>query len=175
MTDFQSIKNQAHETGVPLDWALKQRRGFVQAQIDHYRDLIRAEHGQTVTSHLERKLSNKHITEYIREVKYWKWQLTKLSPDWNKDGKHINRETIAQAKAYPIANLLPDPPKRYMTKCPFHKDTAPSGYIKGNFLYCFSCQKGWDTIELMMDLHGLTFKQAVLTLARESNEMDTNK
>lgn len=163
--DYQTIKKQARETGVPLDWALDQRKGFIQAQLDHYRDLIRAEHDHRPASHLEHKLQVHHINNYIKEIKFWKWQLTKLSPGWNKAGKHINRDTIAQAKAYPIGLLLPESPKKYMAKCPFHPDSHPSGYIKGNFLYCFVCQKGWDTIELMMDLHGLTFQQAITELA----------
>ena len=163
--DYQSIKKQARETGVPLDWALDQRRGFIEAQLTHYRNLIRAEHNQPVASHLEHKLMVRHINRYVKEIKFWRWELTKLTPEWNKSGKHINRETIAQAKAYPIGLLLPEPPKKYMAKCPFHEDSHPSGYIKGNFLWCFVCNKGWDTIELMMDLHRLTFKEAITELA----------
>lgn len=163
--DYQAIKDQAKLTGVPFKWALAQRRGFVQAQLAHCRDLIRDEHDSNPETELEKRLRAKHIQEYVGRVKYWEWQLTKLNPEWNKSGKHINRETIARAKAYPIGDLLPEPPRKYMAKCPFHADSSPSGYIKGNFLYCFSCQKGWDTIELLMDLKGLTFRDAVMELA----------
>lgn len=163
--DYKAIKDQAKVQNVPFKWALEQRRSFVNAQLEHYRYKIRCEHEQSLESHLEKRLRAKHIETYVKQVKYWEWQLTKLNPDYNKSGKHIDRETIAAAKAYPIGNLLPEPPRKYMVKCPFHADSIPSGYIRGNFLYCFSCQKGWDTIELLMDLHGLTFRDAVMELA----------
>lgn len=166
--DFKSIKKQAHETGVSLDWAIEQRKGFCQAQIDHYRDLVRAEHESTHASHLERRLSTKHIEHHIKQIKFWTWELTKLNPEWNKDGKHINRETIAQAKAYPIQNILQQEARNTQVRCPWHEDNHPSATIKGNFLWCFVCNRGADTIELMMDLYEMNFKQAVTELAGRS-------
>jgi len=163
--DYQSIKKQAHENRVPVGWAIQQREMYCQAQIKYYRDFIRAEHESKAVSHLEHRLRAKHIEHYIKEIKFWAWELTKLNPDWNKDGKHINRETIAQAKAYPIENILQQQARNNQVRCPWHEDDHPSATIKGNFLWCFVCNRGADTIELMMNLHGMTFKEAVLDLA----------
>lgn len=82
----------------------------------------------------------------------------------------IAPEMIAQAKAVPIIQLLGQPSKGGLVHCPFHEDKDPSASVKNNFLICFGgCKpkdgrKGWDTISLLMERDGLTFREAVLTL-----------
>lgn len=82
----------------------------------------------------------------------------------------ITPEMIAQAKAVPITQLLEQENKGGLVHCPFHEDKDPSASVKNNFLICFGgCKpkdgrKGWDTISLLMERDGLTFREAVLTL-----------
>jgi len=82
----------------------------------------------------------------------------------------ITPEMIAQAKAVPMTQLLEQENKGGLVHCPFHEDKDPSASVKNNFLICFGgCKpkdgrKGWDTISLLMERDGLTFREAVLTL-----------
>jgi hypothetical protein len=82
----------------------------------------------------------------------------------------ITPEMIARAKAIPITQLLGQQSKGGVVHCPFHKDKDPSASVRNNFLICFGgCtpkdgRKGWDTISLLMERDGLTFREAVLAL-----------
>ena len=82
----------------------------------------------------------------------------------------ITPEMIAQAKAVPITQLLGQQSKGGVVHCPFHEDKDPSASVRNNFLICFGgCtpkdgRKGWDTISLLMERDGLTFREAVLAL-----------
>jgi hypothetical protein len=84
----------------------------------------------------------------------------------------ITPEMIAQAKTVPITQLLGQPRKGSVVHCPFHTDKDPSASVRNNFLICFGgCmpkdgRKGWDSISLLMERDGLTFREAVLTLLR---------
>ena len=84
----------------------------------------------------------------------------------------ISPELIAQAKAVPIDQVLGVKNRGGLVHCPFHKDKDPSASIKNNFLICFGgClpkdgRKGWDTISLLMERDGLSFRGAVLALIR---------
>jgi len=82
----------------------------------------------------------------------------------------VTPEMIAQAKAVPITQLLGQSSKGGVVHCPFHKDKDPSASVRNNFLICFGgCKpkdgrKGWDTISLLMERDGLSFREAVLAL-----------
>ena len=166
MTDYHSIKQRAKEMGIPLEEALFKRRHFLEQEIHHFSEIIQAAHqDEPFTNHLEKRLNEVHINEAIKELKRLAWEATKLNPNWVDNSGGVNRETIAKAKGVPISALLPHPVTHNMTRCPFHDDKHPSATTKGNFLWCFVCNKGWDTISLVMELHGKTFKEAVLDLA----------
>lgn len=51
----------------------------------------------------------------------------------------------------------------YVGKCPFHDDEKPSFVVtpSKNLWHCLGCDKGGSVIDLIMELEGLTFKQAV--------------
>jgi DNA primase len=54
--------------------------------------------------------------------------------------------------------------------CPFHKEKTPSFTVspaKGIF-YCFGCHKGGDVFKFLMELEGLTFPEAIKSLAGEA-------
>ena len=51
----------------------------------------------------------------------------------------------------------------YVGKCPFHEDDKPSFVVTPhkNLWHCMGCDKGGSVIDLVMELDGLDFKQAV--------------
>jgi DNA primase len=162
--DYNSVRRDANMTGVDFDWALNKRKDFVNAEIEKLRDKIRKLYDLKDQTELEKKLTLENIHTAVKEIKTWTWELSKLSPDWDKNKLHLDDHEIQAAKSFPIENLLPNPVRIHMTKCPFHEESTASGYTKGNFLYCFSCNRGWDTIQLVMELHGLSFRDAVLEI-----------
>ena len=78
------------------------------------------------------------------------------------DKEQITFEMIKIAKEFPIKQLLNT--TKDFVKCPYHNDANPSFYLKGNFGYCFSCQKAVDTIDLVRHLENLDFPNAVKRL-----------
>lgn len=75
----------------------------------------------------------------------------------------INEAMIERARAYPLEKLVEINRQRF-TRCFAHNDTKPSAYCKKNFIHCFVCQKSWDTIAVLRERDGMTFKQAVMQL-----------
>ncbi|MCX7847132.1 MAG: DNA primase [bacterium] len=54
--------------------------------------------------------------------------------------------------------------------CPFHREKTPSFFVapdKG-FYHCFSCHKGGNVIQFLMEFEGLSFGEAVEQLARRA-------
>ena len=56
---------------------------------------------------------------------------------------------------------------RYMALCPFHDEDTPSFSLtpEKNLYYCFGCQAGGDLINLVQEMEGLSFTEAVRQLA----------
>ncbi len=86
--------------------------------------------------------------------------------------RRIDPEMIERAKNYPMEVLLDQKPKGpgKVVCCPFHNDKAASASVKLNRLICFAgCKpkdgkKGWDTITLLMERDGMSFREAVMAL-----------
>ena len=77
---------------------------------------------------------------------------------------------IQKARENPIEDLHREMKKRgrvFVGKCPFHEEKQPSFtvYPQTNSYYCFSCHKGGDSINFIMQLEGLSFVDAVKRLA----------
>ena len=81
----------------------------------------------------------------------------------------ITQEQIALAKDTPIENFISQFTilrKRGRTLtglCPLHKEKTPSFtvYLNKNRWHCYGCNRGGDIINLVMELQGLTFLEAV--------------
>ena len=58
---------------------------------------------------------------------------------------------------------------RFKALCPFHQEKTPSFSLEAarGLYYCFGCNKGGDVINLVMELEGLTFVEAVERLAEK--------
>ena len=76
----------------------------------------------------------------------------------------ITEVMIEKAREFPLAQLGIEINRQGFTKCFGHNDKKPSAYCKKNFIHCFVCQKSWDTIAVLTERDGLTFRQAVLQL-----------
>jgi len=51
----------------------------------------------------------------------------------------------------------------YAGKCPFHEEDEPSFIVtpRKNLWHCMGCDKGGSVIDLVMELDGITFREAV--------------
>ena len=57
----------------------------------------------------------------------------------------------------------------YVGLCPFHNERTPSFSVspKRNFCYCFSCKKGGSPVNFIMEKEGLSYRDALLQLAKK--------
>lgn len=68
--------------------------------------------------------------------------------------------------------------ERYVGLCPFHDERTPSFGVKPaeGFYYCFGCEAGGDTIRFVQEKEGLSFPDAVESLAdRYGVEIEVEK
>lgn len=77
----------------------------------------------------------------------------------------ITDEQIARAKSCPIKDYIKTSNNKAV--CIFHSEKTPSLHIypKTNKFYCFSCHKNGTVIDIVMQLEGLNFVEAVKRLA----------
>lgn len=56
----------------------------------------------------------------------------------------------------------------YKALCPFHQERTPSFYVSPDLrsFHCFGCGKHGDVITFLQEMEGLTFREALLELAR---------
>lgn len=57
----------------------------------------------------------------------------------------------------------------YMGLCPFHNERTPSFSVNKarNFCFCFSCKKGGSPVSFIMEKEGLSYREALLQLAKK--------
>lgn len=57
----------------------------------------------------------------------------------------------------------------YMGLCPFHNERTPSFSVNKarNFCYCFSCHKGGSPVNFIMEKEGISYHEALITLAKK--------
>ena len=87
-----------------------------------------------------------------------------MNPPAAAKPNQINDDMIAQARDYPIEQLIDF--NRGKIACPFHADKNPSAYhgTKTNRLVCPVCNKTWSALDILMQRDGINFKDAVLML-----------
>lgn len=104
-----------------------------------------------------------YLASYEQEAKRIKGQLYGLSlKDTESNGHQLD---INRAKDVPIKDIIK--PNRYgFIRCPFHNDHTPSMRIYKHNAYCFAGCGNKDGIDLVMAIHGLDFKQAVMFLMK---------
>ena len=111
----------------------------------------------------KKDLSLKLDIAYAQYDKFWQGKLKE-----NND-KGVEKKDIDKAKSVPFSKLL-EFNKYGFTLCPFHGDTKPSmkWYKEDNVVHCFGCGIHLDTIEYMRKRYNLSFKEAVISLLRQS-------
>jgi DNA primase len=55
----------------------------------------------------------------------------------------------------------------YSGLCPFHQERSPSFNVneQKQFYYCYGCQKGGDVVSFLMEIHGMSFPEAIEELS----------
>ena len=114
------------------------------------------------------ELDKKRITKRLRTINALVYLIgsigrEKINNSFTKANQRITELQIQKAKEYPIEELV-EINKAGFTKCFAHNDKKPSAYCKKNFVHCFVCQKSWDTIAILVERDGHSFKEAVLKL-----------
>jgi len=164
-TNYEAIKARADEIGVPLKWALDQRRQYLENRIEE-QEAIAAQRVKELagSSELEHRLAMDRIERVEKAIRKAQFDLSRLKSQHRAKRNGVSDEEIERAREYPIAQLLPNSVRRGMTLCCFHEDRHPSMSVKNNRAHCFSCNKTWDAIALVMELNGLEFIEAVRRL-----------
>lgn len=98
--------------------------------------------------HQQAKQHEKKLNRLNMEVKIFTGKMEGLSP-----------EKIERAREFPIEELIES--RNGKAICPFHNDHHPSMHITKNLFHCFACNEGGDSIDFVMKLENLTFRQAV--------------
>lgn len=59
----------------------------------------------------------------------------------------------------------------YVGLCPFHNERTPSFSVNKsrNFCHCFSCHKGGSPVNFIMEKEGISYREALLQLAKKYN------
>lgn len=89
----------------------------------------------------------------------------KAEEDWlafvDRQVDGLTAQEIDMAKTIPVSNFLKIG-RDNKVGCIYHNERTPSMHIyKNNHFYCFSCSKYGSVIDVVMQLQGLDFKEAV--------------
>lgn len=106
--------------------------------------------------------------EKLKKMKQQLIRFKRFIPQ-GEDGLGVTEAQIQDAREVPILDLI-DSPRRsgnmYTVLCPLHEERTPSCkiYVKSNDFWCFGCNKGGDTIDLVMARDEVDFVTAVRQL-----------
>lgn len=82
-------------------------------------------------------------------------------------GGYLTPAMIEEAKAVPLLSLyefekVRTSYGRFSCCCPFHSEKTPSFFVYAtNTYHCFGCDVSGDTIQFIMTMHDMKFKEAV--------------
>lgn len=113
--------------------------------------------------------AERDIVRIQKELRHAQWKLDEIKELLNPTVGELQNKTsitdsmIERARQYPLDRLL-EVNRAGFARCIWHTDTHPSMFCKKNFAHCFSCSKSGDTIKVLMDRDGLTFREAVMRL-----------
>ncbi|MDU0460832.1 MAG: CHC2 zinc finger domain-containing protein [Geobacteraceae bacterium] len=166
----KTVISAAKEFGVPERYAIMRRLSFLQPLIKHLEREIWGAQRRIERSKdpLIKALTASFIKDQEKELRPLKLEATSLLNHVNgKDAVlvagRITPEMIEQARQYPITSIIDFPNGRHRC-CPFHKDNNPSMALYDNHVHCFVCNRSWDSISAMIELDGVSFREAVLAL-----------
>lgn len=120
-----------------------------------------SKHGEPLSS-LDRMLICQRLVEWTQKANHYKKKLEKLNKHvkfFTGKMEEISPEKIERAREFPIEELIET--RNGKAICPFHNDHHPSMHVTKNLFHCFTCNEGGDSIDFVMKLENLTFRQAV--------------
>jgi len=118
----------------------------------------------------------KDLMEVRKQITHFQYLLDLSQDRQNKQTpkSRFTDEMVKEAESKPIEAVvgsvvkLKKSGKNSIGLCPFHSEKSPSFYIyqATNSFYCFGCHKGGNTIKFVMEYYNLSFKEAVIVLAK---------
>ena len=94
-----------------------------------------------------------------------------------EDDRHRVRAAVNLVEQFAAVTKVKRSGRSHMALCPFHQEKTPSLSIdpaRGLF-YCHGCHKGGDVFTLVQETQGLSFPEALQTLARQAGIVLTNR
>lgn len=169
-TNINTIRDNTIDFNVPFAWALKKKKLYISSLLGDLRKQINEtkQRLRESGSILEKELREDTLKYYENGFNSNRIYLNYLNnPDTDK--KFITDVEIEIARNYPIQEFLPE---NYRGKgninclLPGHEDKNASMQTSNNFLWCHTCNKKMDSLDLAMMFHGIDFKSAVKLLTR---------
>jgi len=134
-----------------LDYARRERALAENSDYEAYQ----SKRVKALTREIDRRKCLKKVIENSR-----------LTPDFLRD---LKQRVDIRDIFNDILGILcrPSGPKRETYICPAHSDVHPSGilYLDDQHYHCFQCQAHGDVFDCLMAFKGMTFLQAVDTVA----------
>lgn len=152
------IKNKLAEYTKELKDIVKKEKEVEQWTIERCKDLTQLDMYVELNHILALGERPEQVRENIKRLERLQW----LYSDKPKSKNYINKESV---KDIPITHFLTFN-RANKCKCIWHNDSHPSlhYYQKSNSVYCFSCGKGGDVIDVVQQLNGCDFNQALKIL-----------
>ena len=177
MPDWKPVKV-INRMGMDQKWIFERHRAFFVNQLNmlaRLKDILRAYYRELWDENRSVTLAEfKRIALYRRFIKVLLGiigkEQGKCKEQLNQDitvvnaGKRKNgliEDDIKRARNVPVEMLYDFRIGKAI--CPFHEDKNPSLVVwkRANKIRCFGCNKTWDSIQFIMDLKGMEFKEAV--------------
>lgn len=145
---------------VPKEWALGRRKVFLLSEAVRI-----ADKRSGVTKALPSMLSVEERAMLLAE-------LDDLNNDYRKiqrqihalefpSASQISEDDIEIARQAKVADFLPGQVIRNKTLCFNHEDKNPSMQVNDTWVYCHSCHRSWDSIDVVRQVQGLDFVRAI--------------
>lgn len=158
-SSLYQLRQDAKNFDIKITAAAKMRIRYLQEQLTYWIHYLNDEIYGVVLPSGEVVLPYADMDTIIGE-------LVALSAPQPKEVKKdsITDEMIEEAKKYPVDKLIEF--KSGKTKCFNHADKAPSMFFgfRLNLACCPVCDKTWDSIQILIDRDGRSFRQAVKEL-----------
>jgi hypothetical protein len=164
-------KRFAEEHGIPVAEHLGQWRQWVEMKIMQLtldaHDLVEMsqEEPDEINSELYAIWAGDLFMDIYRYQKELKRMTTAINPVQTPKPGAITDEMIERAREYPVENLVEFVRGKAKAWC--HDDRNPSMFhgTRNNIVVCPVCDKKFGPIDVLVTRDGMTFRDAVLTLA----------
>ena len=167
---IESIRDTAIEFNVPYSWALKKKKNYISGLMGLCRKIINENKRQLrVTSGVGAELVSDANVYWEKEFAIEKSYLEYLVTPERFENTRVTDYDIEVARSRSVIEFLPQVyAGRGNIKCLFagHNDKSASMQVNDNFLFCHTCNKQMDAIDLVMMERGMTFKETVKYLSR---------